>query len=64
MYDILTAFGVPAELIPAASAAERWPGMWFGPDPVMFHPDGGVLEPGARDGGDALDRDRAGRPVP
>jgi sarcosine oxidase len=45
MYDILTAFGVPAELIPAASAAERWPGMWFGPDPVMFHPDGGVLDP-------------------
>jgi len=36
---------VPAELIPAASAAERWPGMWFGPDPVMFHPDGGVLDP-------------------
>src|ERR1017187_1956104 len=45
MYDILTAFGVPAELIPAAAAAERWPGMSFGPDPVMFHPDGGVLDP-------------------
>jgi monomeric sarcosine oxidase len=45
MYDILTAFGVPAELIPAAAAAERWPGMSFGSDPVMFHPDGGVLDP-------------------
>jgi sarcosine oxidase len=44
MYDILTAFGVPAELIPAAAAAERWPGMSFGTDPVMFHPDGGVLD--------------------
>jgi monomeric sarcosine oxidase len=44
IYDILTAFGVPAELIPAAAAAERWPGMSFGTDPVMFHPDGGVLD--------------------
>src|ERR1700691_2943071 len=24
MYDILTSFGVPAELMPAAAAAERW----------------------------------------
>jgi sarcosine oxidase len=45
MYEIVTAFGVPAELIPAAAAAERWPGIWFGSDPVMFHPDGGVLDP-------------------
>lgn len=47
MYESLTALGVPAELIPAAAAAaaERWPGMSFGPDPVMFHPDGGVLDP-------------------
>jgi sarcosine oxidase len=44
MYDILTAFGVPAELMPALAAAERWPGMSFGTDPVMFHPDGGVLD--------------------
>jgi monomeric sarcosine oxidase len=44
MYDILTAFGVPAELMPAAAAAERWPGMSFGTDPVMFHPDGGVID--------------------
>jgi monomeric sarcosine oxidase len=45
MYGILTAFGVPAELIPAAAAADRWPGMSFGRDPVMFHPDGGVIDP-------------------
>ena len=45
MYEILTGFGVPAELIPAEAAAERWPGMSFGRDPVMFHPDGGVLDP-------------------
>ena len=45
MYDILTALGVPADLIPAAAAAERWPGMSFGTDPVMFHPDGGVIDP-------------------
>ena len=44
MYDILTALEVPAELIPAAAAAERWPGISFGADPVMFHPDGGVLD--------------------
>ncbi len=45
MYGILSAFGVPAELMPAAAAAERWPGMSFGTDPVMFHPDAGVLDP-------------------
>ena len=45
MHEILTGFGVPAELMPAGAAAERWPGMSFGPDPVMFHPDGGVIDP-------------------
>jgi sarcosine oxidase len=45
MYDILTGFGVPAELIPAEAAAERWPGMSFGHDPVMFQSDGGVIDP-------------------
>ncbi len=45
MYEILTGFGVPAELMPPAAAAERWPGLTFGDDPVMFHPDGGVLDP-------------------
>jgi sarcosine oxidase len=45
MYHLLTAHGVPAELLPAAAAAERWPGLAFGDDPVLFHPDGGVLDP-------------------
>ena len=45
MYEILTGFGVPAELMTAGAAAERWPGMSFGPDPVMFQPDGGVIDP-------------------
>src|ERR1700736_2366535 len=45
MHEILTGLGVPAELMAAGAAAERWPGMSFGPDPVMFHPDGGVLDP-------------------
>jgi monomeric sarcosine oxidase len=44
MYDILSGFGVPAELIPAAAAAERWPQMAFGTDRVLFHPDGGVID--------------------
>jgi sarcosine oxidase len=44
MHDILTAAKVPAELVPAAAAAERWPGMAFGRDPVLFHPDGGVID--------------------
>ena len=41
----LAGSGVPAELIPAEAAAERWPGMSFGRDPVLFHPDGGVIDP-------------------
>jgi monomeric sarcosine oxidase len=45
MYEILTGSGVPAELMAAGAAAERWPGISFGPDPVMFHPDGGVIDP-------------------
>jgi monomeric sarcosine oxidase len=45
MYGILSEFGVPAELMPAESAAERWPGVAFGADPVLFHPDAGVLDP-------------------
>jgi sarcosine oxidase len=44
MYEILRAFGVPAELLPPAAAAERWPGVAFGSDPVMFHPDAGVID--------------------
>jgi monomeric sarcosine oxidase len=45
MYEILTGFGVPVELMPPAAAGERWPGLTFGDDPVMYHPDGGVLDP-------------------
>ena len=44
MHEILRAFGVPVELMPPAAAAERWPGMAFGRDPVMFHPDAGVID--------------------
>src|SRR5580658_8632559 len=45
VYEILTGLGVPAELMPPAAAGERWPGLAFGEDPVMYHPDGGVLDP-------------------
>jgi monomeric sarcosine oxidase len=44
MHEILRAFGVPAELMPPAAAAERWPGIAFGRDPVMFQPDAGVID--------------------
>jgi monomeric sarcosine oxidase len=44
MYEVLRAFGVPVELLPPAAAAERWPGMAFGNDPVMFHPEAGVID--------------------
>ena len=44
MYEILRAFGVPVELLPPAQAAERWPGVAFGRDPVMFHPGAGVID--------------------
>src|SRR5580700_2939982 len=46
MYEILRAFGVSAELMPPGEAAERWPGVAFGTDPVMFHPDAGVIDAG------------------
>jgi len=45
MHGILSEFGVPAELMPAAAAAERWPGVAFGSDPVLFHPDAGIIDP-------------------
>jgi monomeric sarcosine oxidase len=44
MHEILRAFGVPAELVPPAAAAERWPGIAFGADPVLFQPDAGVID--------------------
>jgi monomeric sarcosine oxidase len=45
IYGILSESGVTAELLPAEAAGERWPGLAFGPDPVLFHPDAGVLDP-------------------
>jgi monomeric sarcosine oxidase len=46
MHALLTAQRVPAELLTAAEAGERWPGIVFdGADPVMFHPEGGVIDP-------------------
>ena len=44
MHEILSASGVPVELLPAAAAAERWPGTAFGTAPVMFQPDAGVID--------------------
>lgn len=44
LYEILREAGVPAELMPAAAAAERWPDVAFGADQVMFHPDAGVID--------------------
>jgi monomeric sarcosine oxidase len=44
MYEVLRAAEVPVELLPAAEAAERWPGVAFGADPVMYQPDAGVLD--------------------
>ncbi len=46
LHAVLTGCGVPAELLPPAAAAERWPGIWFpGDGPVMFHPEAGVIDP-------------------
>ena len=46
LHAILTANGVPAELLGPAEAAERWPGLSFeGTGPVLFHPEAGVLDP-------------------
>jgi len=44
MYEILRTLGVTAQLLPPGAAAERWPGVAFGTDPVMFHPDAGVID--------------------
>ena len=44
IHEILAAAKVPAELMPAAAAAERWPGTVFGTAPVLFQPDAGVID--------------------
>jgi len=46
MVGMMIEQGVPAELVSAAAAAERWPGMLFD-GPVMFHPGAGFLNPNA-----------------
>ena len=46
LHAVLTDAHVPAELMTAAAAAERWPQFDFrGVEQVMFHPDAGVLDP-------------------
>ena len=46
LHQVLDGCGVPAELLDPAAAAERWPYFDFGPGPVMYHADAGVLDPG------------------
>src|SRR5271170_6962982 len=46
LHNVLTECGVPAELVPAQAAAERWPFIDFeGVGPVLYHEDAGVLDP-------------------
>ncbi|MBV9093004.1 MAG: FAD-dependent oxidoreductase [Streptosporangiaceae bacterium] len=46
LHEVLAGCAVPAELLPPAAAAERWPGIVFPDDgPVMFHPEAGVIDP-------------------
>jgi monomeric sarcosine oxidase len=44
IYEVLRTSGVAAELLAPGAAAERWPGVAFGTDQVMFHPDAGVID--------------------
>lgn len=43
---VLAASGVPYELLPAAEAARRWPGLTFD-GPVLFHPEAGTVDAAA-----------------
>jgi sarcosine oxidase len=51
LHAVLTSCGVPADLLRAEEAAERWPGLDFGaagghaPGAVMYHAAAGVLDP-------------------
>jgi monomeric sarcosine oxidase len=46
LHQVLTSCGVPAELLTAQAAAERWPYFDFaGAGQVMYHPGAGVLDP-------------------
>jgi monomeric sarcosine oxidase len=44
MAELLTAAGVPAEMVDRDEAAARWPGLIFD-GPVLFHPAAGVIDP-------------------
>ena len=44
---LLSAAGVPHELLAAEAAAERWPQLLFDQGPVLHHPDAGWLDPDA-----------------
>ncbi|MEY9838261.1 FAD-dependent oxidoreductase [Streptacidiphilus sp. EB103A] len=43
---VLDACGVPHELLPAAEAGHRWPGLRFD-GPVLHHPEAGTVDPAA-----------------
>jgi monomeric sarcosine oxidase len=46
LHAVLTGCGVPADLLPAQEARERWPQFDFtAAGPVLFHPNAGVLDP-------------------
>jgi sarcosine oxidase len=46
LHAVLTGCGVPADLLPAQEARDRWPQFDFaGTGPVLFHPNAGVLDP-------------------
>src|ERR1700728_4453436 len=46
LHQVLASCGVPAELLTAQAAAERWPYVDFaGAGQVMYHPGAGVLDP-------------------
>jgi sarcosine oxidase len=45
LHAVLTACGVPAELLDPQQASERYPDISFGAGPVLYHPDAGVIDP-------------------
>ena len=46
LHAVLSASGVPSELLAPEAAAERWPQFDFGrAGPVLYHPGAGVLDP-------------------
>jgi sarcosine oxidase len=45
LHAVLTACGVPAELLELQQASEQYPGISFGSGPVLYHADAGVIDP-------------------